>query len=67
MAEKMNYLDDQDVKDFTKDIRQYNLGPLWEAIPALMHKQPEPHAKAYLMEMGAFGEEVNGSGSNFHA
>jgi gentisate 1,2-dioxygenase len=48
MAEAMDYLKDKDVQDFTKDIRQYNLGPLWEAIPALMHKQPEPHAKAYL-------------------
>ena len=35
-------------KILTRDIEQYNLGPLWEAIPALMHKQPEPQAQAYL-------------------
>lgn len=36
------------VKDFTKDIQQYNLGPLWEAIPEIMNKSPKPHAEAYL-------------------
>lgn len=36
------------VKDFTKDIQQYHLGPLWEAIPEVMNKTPEPQAQAYL-------------------
>lgn len=36
------------VTDYTKDIQQYNLGPLWEAIPAIMHKTPTPQAEAYL-------------------
>ena len=36
------------VKDFTKDIQQYNLGPLWEAIPEIMNKTPKPQAEAYL-------------------
>lgn len=36
------------VKDFTRDIQQYNLGPLWEAIPEIMNKTPKPHAEAYL-------------------
>jgi gentisate 1,2-dioxygenase len=48
MAEVTEFMKSQIVQDFTKDIRQYNLGPLWEAIPALMHKSPEPHALAYL-------------------
>ena len=48
MGEKNEFMKSKLVKDFTKDIRQYNLGPLWEAIPALMHKTPEPHAQAYL-------------------
>jgi gentisate 1,2-dioxygenase len=48
MAERNAYMDSQIVKDFTKDIQQYHLGPLWEAIPALMDKQPKPHAQAYL-------------------
>ncbi|WP_163536281.1 cupin domain-containing protein [Gracilibacillus sp. YIM 98692] len=48
MAEKASYLQDQDVKDFTNDIQQYNLGPLWEAIPEVMNKTPKTHAQAYL-------------------
>ena len=36
------------VSDFTADIQQYNLGPLWEAIPAIMNKTPKPQAEAYL-------------------
>ena len=35
MGEKNAYMEDQDVKDFTREIQEYNLGPLWEAIPAL--------------------------------
>lgn len=48
MAERDSLLDAQDVKDFTKDIQQYNLGPLWEAIPEVMNKNPEPQTEAYL-------------------
>lgn len=36
------------VTDFTKDIQQYNLGPLWEAIPEIMNPTPTPQAEAYL-------------------
>lgn len=36
------------VKDFTKDIEQYHLGPLWEAIPEIMNHTPKPQAQAYL-------------------
>ena len=36
------------VTDFTKDIQQYNLGPLWEAIPEIMNHTPKPQAEAYL-------------------
>lgn len=36
------------VKEFTADIQQYNLGPLWEAIPEIMNKNPRPQAEAYL-------------------
>ena len=39
------------VTDFTKDIPQYNLGPLWEAIPEIMNKTPKPQAEAYLWSM----------------
>lgn len=48
MAEKPSYLQDADVIDFTKDIQQYHLGPLWEAIPVVMNKTPQPQAIAYL-------------------
>ncbi|MFC5541781.1 MAG: cupin domain-containing protein [Bacilli bacterium] len=36
------------VTDFTRDIQQYHLGPLWEAIPEIMHHTPTPQAEAYL-------------------
>lgn len=49
MAEEIQqFMKSDTVKDFTKDIQQYNLGPLWEAIPEVMNKSPEPHAQAYL-------------------
>lgn len=48
MADKGSFLQDSDVKDFTRDIQQYNLGPLWEAIPEVMNKTPQSHAQAYL-------------------
>lgn len=48
MGEKNEYMKSKIVQDFTKDIMQYHLGPLWEAIPELMDQTPEPHAKAYL-------------------
>ncbi|WP_318509079.1 cupin domain-containing protein [Bacillus sp. T3] len=48
MATKNEFMKSQIVKDFTKYIQQYNLGPLWEAIPELMDQTPEPHAQAYL-------------------
>ena len=36
------------VTDYTRDIQQYHLGPLWEAIPEIMNKTPKPQAEAYL-------------------
>jgi gentisate 1,2-dioxygenase len=48
MAEKMEYLNSQTVKDFNREIEKYHLGPLWNAIPELMHKQPTPQAIPYL-------------------
>ena len=48
MAEKNDFMKSQLVQDFNKEIAKYNLGPLWEAIPDLMHKQPTPQAAAYL-------------------
>lgn len=48
MTENNEFMKSKMVKDFTKDIQQYHLGPLWEAIPDLMHQKPEPQAQAYL-------------------
>lgn len=42
------YMKSQIVTDFKDDIAQYNLGPLWEAIPEIMNKTPKPQAEAYL-------------------
>jgi gentisate 1,2-dioxygenase len=46
--EVKQFMSSDTVKDFTKDIQQYNLGPLWEAIPEIMNKTPKPQAEAYL-------------------
>ncbi len=48
MAEKNLFFDSVEVQDFNKEIEKYHLGPLWNAIPELMNKQPTPQAKAYL-------------------
>ncbi|MET3291104.1 UNVERIFIED_CONTAM: gentisate 1,2-dioxygenase [Brevibacillus sp. OAP136] len=48
MAEKLDFFQSDVVQNFTKDIERYHLGPLWSAIPALMHKQPQPQALPYL-------------------
>lgn len=48
MAEKQQFLETQLVKDFNKDLEEYHLGPLWEAIPELMNRHPKPQAQAYL-------------------
>ncbi|WP_248930521.1 cupin domain-containing protein [Paenibacillus hamazuiensis] len=48
MAEKNEFFQSQIVKDFNQEIERFHLGPLWNAIPALMHKQPTPQAAPYL-------------------
>ncbi|MDQ0253310.1 gentisate 1,2-dioxygenase [Evansella vedderi] len=48
MAEKNSFFESQMVQDFNKEIEKFHLGPLWNAIPDLMHKQPTPQAQAYL-------------------
>ncbi len=48
MAEANDFFKSQIVQDFNKTLEQYHLGPLWDAIPALMHKEPTPQAIPYL-------------------
>ncbi|MCU4766723.1 cupin domain-containing protein [Bacillus toyonensis] len=48
MVEKNTLYESDLVQDFNRDIEQYHLGPLWNAIPDLMKHTPEPHAQAYL-------------------
>ncbi|WP_408007966.1 cupin domain-containing protein [Pseudalkalibacillus sp. A8] len=48
MGEKNSFFESQEVKEFNREIEQYNLGPLWNAIPELMHKEPQPQAVPYL-------------------
>ncbi|RAK13343.1 Cupin domain-containing protein, partial [Anoxybacillus vitaminiphilus] len=43
-----SFFKSQEVKEFTKKIEQYYLGPLWKAIPDLMHKEPTTEAIPYL-------------------
>ncbi|MFD0616194.1 cupin domain-containing protein [Paenibacillus sp. GCM10027629] len=46
--EKNNYIQSQQVLDFNQEIERFHLGPLWNAIPALMHHEPQPQAVPYL-------------------
>lgn len=48
MAEANEFMQSKTVTDFNKEIEKYHLGPLWNAIPELMHKQPTPQALPYL-------------------
>lgn len=48
MAEKNEFMTSKLVTDFNKEIERFHLGPLWNAIPDLMHKQPTPQAVPYL-------------------
>ncbi|MGD8189445.1 cupin domain-containing protein [Brevibacillus ginsengisoli] len=48
MAEKNSFMESDTVKAFNQEIEHYHLGPLWNAIPDLMHKQPTPDAIPYL-------------------
>jgi len=48
MAEENDFFKSQEVQDFNKTLEQYALGPLWNAIPVLMKKEPTPQAIPYL-------------------
>ena len=64
MAEKMLF-ESTLVQDFNRDIEQYHLGPLWNAIPDLMKHTPEPHAQAYLWKAELL-QKANGSNANLY-
>ncbi|MBA4602525.1 cupin domain-containing protein [Thermoactinomyces mirandus] len=48
MAEKNEFIKSQMVKKFNDEIEKFHLGPLWNALPDLMNKEPEPQAVPYL-------------------
>jgi gentisate 1,2-dioxygenase len=48
VAEKNSFFESQEVKEFNKELEKYHLGPLWNAIPDLMHWEPTPQAVPYL-------------------
>lgn len=48
MAEKNSIFQSKEVQDFNRELEKYHLGPLWNAIPDLMHKEPTPNAIPYL-------------------
>jgi gentisate 1,2-dioxygenase len=65
MTETIEFMKSKMVQDFTKDIRQYNLGPLWEAIPELMKKTPEPQAVPYLWKADLLNKKLMESAQIF--
>lgn len=48
MAEAHDFMKSKEVRDFNEEIAKYHLGPLWSAIPDLMHREPAPQAVPYL-------------------
>ncbi|HWK24846.1 MAG TPA: cupin domain-containing protein [Ureibacillus sp.] len=58
-AEVKEYMNSSIVKDFTKDIQQYNLGPLWEALPEIAPATPKPQAEAYLWSVELIEKKMN--------
>lgn len=53
------------VTDYTRDIQQYHLGPLWEAIPEIMNKTPKPQAEAYLWSKELIEKKMGEAGQIF--
>lgn len=43
-----SYFQSQEVSDFSRELEQVHLGPLWNAIPELMCREPKPQAIPYL-------------------
>lgn len=48
MSETNDFFQSQTVKDFNQEIAKYHIGPLWNAIPELMHRVPTPHTQAFM-------------------
>jgi gentisate 1,2-dioxygenase len=48
MAEKNSFFESKEVQDFNAKIEQHHIGPLWNAIPELVSKEPKKHAVPYL-------------------
>ncbi|MEW9672069.1 cupin domain-containing protein [Ammoniphilus sp. 3BR4] len=58
MAEKNDYFLSKEVQDFNREIQKYHLGPLWNAIPDLMHMQPTPQAVPYLWKWETLSKKL---------
>ncbi|MED1796714.1 cupin domain-containing protein [Brevibacillus nitrificans] len=48
MAEHNDFFQSKEVQDFNRVLQQHHLGPLWNAIPVLMNKEPKPQAIPYI-------------------
>lgn len=48
MAEANSFFESEEVKAFNEKIKKDDLGPLWNAIPELVSKQPKETAQPYL-------------------
>lgn len=46
--ETADFLKSKEVAEFSRELERVNLGPLWHAIPELMHREPKPKAVPYL-------------------
>lgn len=60
-----DFMQSKEVKDFSRDVQQYHLGPLWEALPHLMNHTPKPQAQAYLWKKELIEKKLNESAQIF--
>lgn len=58
MAETNDFFQSQVVKDFNRELERYHLGPLWNAIPELMHHTPKSQAVPYLWKWELLHEKL---------
>lgn len=56
-----SFFKSEEVKQFNEKLKKDDLGPLWNAIPELVSKEPKPIAKPFLWKGDVIREHLNGA------
>lgn len=56
--EKQAFFTSETVQAFNRELEAVHLGPLWNAIPELMPREPKPHAVPYLWRWETIREKL---------